>query len=325
MQASVAQPFFDAAPLSLTSLERLAEVAGFPGAVVSDPQGMISLRAAERFMWMLDRRLEHPTYFLESVGHPAISRDGSVANIALPRLVTGVEAVRIVADRISQLLFGAGFVTETQGSLVWLLRTAGTTDFTDCWPVQQYNLEVGLQSVRRVIGRPLDPVALRLSSDVPTAFLPNGWRELPIIQCQRTMGLAFDLDDLVPCSDGITLDTQEHSVQASVQEADVHMMRACLETFLGNTVPDCLSISMASAFGMSERTYRRHLKNLGLSHRSLVEDARLSKAEAMLKDPGIPITEISLELGYTHCSAFTRFFKERTGRTPQDFRRCTLT
>nr|WP_302479317.1 helix-turn-helix domain-containing protein [Ruegeria arenilitoris] len=61
---------------------------------------------------------------------------------------------------------------------------------------------------------------------------------------------------------------------------------------------------MARAFGMSVRTYRRHLKRLGLSHRQLVSDARLSKAEAMLADPSISITEISFELGYANSPAF---------------------
>ena len=81
---------------------------------------------------------------------------------------------------------------------------------------------------------------------------------------------------------------------------------------------------MAKAFGMSGRSYRRHLESIGVSHRQLVSDARLSKAEVLLSDPEIPITGISFELGYTNSPAFTRFFKARTGTTPQEYRRKRL-
>ncbi|WP_170336707.1 hypothetical protein [Ruegeria arenilitoris] len=63
VQASVAQPFFDAVPLPLSKVERLAEDAGLPGSIVSQPRGIISLRAAEKFMVKLDRRINHPTFF----------------------------------------------------------------------------------------------------------------------------------------------------------------------------------------------------------------------------------------------------------------------
>lgn len=321
VQASVAQPFFDAAPYSLTKVERLAEDVGLPGSLISEPKGVISLRAAEHFMVKLDRRIKHPTYFLETLQAGSVSEDASVANIALPRSVTGVEAIENIARRISTILYGAAFLTERDGPRIWLLRTAGTTDFTDNWPVQQYNLEVGLQSVRRVLGRVVQPCALRMSGLVPKTALPSAWRDLPIKLSRRTMGLAFDLEDLLDETGGAVLNKRGLDATGGMQEAGVVSMRSCLETYLGRTVPECLSDSMARAFGMSDRTYRRHLKWLGLSHRQLVSDARLSKAEAMLTDPSIPITEISLELGYTNSPAFTRFFKNRTGRAPQEFRR----
>ncbi|WP_170336705.1 helix-turn-helix domain-containing protein [Ruegeria arenilitoris] len=227
-----------------------------------------------------------------------------MANIALSRSITGVEAVEHIARRISAILYGAAFLTERDGAHIWLLRTAGTTDFTDNWPVQQYNLEVGLQSVRRVVGRKVKPRALRLSSHVRKADLPSAWRELPISLSQRTMGMAFDLDELLAKANGVVLKSEAAGTNVDIQEADVYSMRACLETYLGRAAPECLSESMARAFGMSVRTYRRHLKRLGLSHRQLVSDARLSKAEAMLADPSISITEISFELGYANSPAF---------------------
>jgi len=320
VQASVAQPFFNAAPLSLSKLERLAEDAGLPGSLVSQPTGVMSLHAAEQFMVQFERRIKHPTYFLETLRGSSESQDGSVANIMLPQALTGVEAVEMIARRISSILFGAGFLTQRDEGHIWLLRTAGTTEWTDHWPVQQYNLEVGLQSVRQVTGRFVIPRALRLNRIVPNTSLPKDWRDLPILLSQRTMGMAFDLDDLLPGSGGVVVRGSAQGEHDGIQEADVRSLRACLETYLSQTAPDCLSERMARAFGMSSRSYRRHLEGLGITHRQLLSDARLFKAEAMLSDPSISITEIAFELGYAHSPAFTRFFKGRTGKSPQEFR-----
>lgn len=320
MQAFVAQPFFDAAPLSLTKLEQMAEISGLSGAVISQPTGIMSLRAAERFMVQLDQRLGHPTFFLETLHNPNAPQDTSVANIALPGILTGVEAVESVARRISSILYGAQFLTQRQGKKIWLLRTAATTDYTDHWPVQQYNLEVGLRSVQQVIGRSINPCALRLSCHVPKSSLPEAWRGLPMELNRHTMGLAFHIDDLMPGLSSFAASDQPDD-SANQLETDATVLRACLESFLGRSDFDRLSKRMAGAFGMSTRSYRRHLKGIGLTHRQLVADARLSKAETLLTDPSVPITEIAFELGYTHSSAFTRFFKTRTSRTPQEFRR----
>lgn len=320
VQASVAQPFFDAAPLALTKLEQLAEQAGLSGGVVSHPTGIISLRAAEMFMVRLDRYIKQPTFFIECLASSYQSNDKSVANIAMPRTLTGVEAIDAIAHTISSIIHGASFFTQRQGNKVWLLRTSGTTDFTNNWPVQQYNLGVSLQAVKQVVGRPISPCALRLSHHVPKAFLPIAWQDLPLELCDRTMGVAFDIDDLANRNGGFVVNTSNNGASSSAQGAEIPMLRACLETYLGCTNTECLSDKMARAFGMSARSYRRHLTGLGLTHRQLVSDARLSKAERLLLDPSITITEIAFELGYVHSSAFTRFFKSRTCKTPQEFR-----
>lgn len=321
VQASVGQPFFDAAPLALTELERLAECVGLPGSVVSQPTGIMSLRAAERFMVKLDQRIKHPTFFLESLQSVSSSRQASVANIALPRALTGIEAVEMVARRISAILHGASFLTERMGKRIWLLRTAGTTDYTDYWPVQQYNLEVALQSVQRVLGSPVTPCALRLSRLVPKTTMPESWRELPIELSGRTMGFAFDLCDIFTKNGEAVITTSGHSRADQQIEADLVSLRACLGAYLSSTTSECLSARMAKAFGMSERSYRRHLDSLGITHRQLVSDVRLLMAQQMLSDPSFSVTEIAFELGYNHLPAFTRFLKDRTGKSPQELRR----
>ena len=62
------------------------------------------------------------------------------------------------------------------------------------------------------------------------------------------------------------------------------------------------------------------LENLGTSHKQLVSELRLDRAKEMLNDEDQSITSISYELGYTHPSAFTRFFKQRVGIGPEAYR-----
>lgn len=320
VKASVAQPFFDAVPFAVTKVERWAEEAGLPGEMVTDPRGVVPLRAAERFMVSLDKRINHPTFFIETLTGSGSSQTASVANIPLPRAITGIEALETVARRISSVLHGADFLTERYGNYVWLLRTAGTTDWTDYWPVQQYNLAVGVQAIQQVLGRRITPQALRLSRKVHRSVLPEAWRDLPIFLSRRTLGVAFKLDDVRFGSGDVITCGPEKGIQSRSGSGEVAELRGCMESYLGRSAPERLADSMAKAFGMSVRSYRRHLERIGLTHRQLVSDARLYRAEAMLADHSIPITEIAFELGYAHSSAFTRFFKERTGRTPQDHR-----
>lgn len=51
-----------------------------------------------------------------------------------------------------------------------------------------------------------------------------------------------------------------------------------------------------------------------------IEIARLNIAKKLLKDPSIPIADISARTGLPDQSYFSRFFKKKTGQTPSDFR-----
>ena len=47
---------------------------------------------------------------------------------------------------------------------------------------------------------------------------------------------------------------------------------------------------------------------------------RIKKAEILLADPNISITEIAMRTGYTNLSTFNRTFKINKGCTPREFR-----
>jgi AraC-like DNA-binding protein len=52
----------------------------------------------------------------------------------------------------------------------------------------------------------------------------------------------------------------------------------------------------------------------------LVKETRFEIAKHFLKQPDISLTEISLLLGYSELSAFSRSFRRLSGETPQQYR-----
>jgi len=80
----------------------------------------------------------------------------------------------------------------------------------------------------------------------------------------------------------------------------------------------------AKRLGTSERTLRRALASDGVSFRTLVEDVRKTRAEALLADGRTSLAEVALVLGFSELSAFSRAFKRWTGRSPRDAQRAAV-
>ncbi len=78
---------------------------------------------------------------------------------------------------------------------------------------------------------------------------------------------------------------------------------------------------VARQLGMSVRTPSRRLEAEGTSFRRLLDSVREELAFAHLRNPVVDVGEIAFLLGYSESSAFHRWFKRRTGRTPLAFRR----
>jgi AraC-like DNA-binding protein len=76
----------------------------------------------------------------------------------------------------------------------------------------------------------------------------------------------------------------------------------------------------AAMAGLGVQGLQRRLREAGLSYREIVGAARLARAEALLRETDLTVTEIALELGYNEHANFSRAFRRATGCTPSDFR-----
>ncbi len=74
--------------------------------------------------------------------------------------------------------------------------------------------------------------------------------------------------------------------------------------------------TVAAALHMSVRTMHRKLTDANSNFRTLLVEMRRSLAEAYIMDNSLTLTEISLLLGFSESSSFSRAFKSWTGVAP---------
>lgn len=77
---------------------------------------------------------------------------------------------------------------------------------------------------------------------------------------------------------------------------------------------------VAHRLATSRRTLERRLRERNSSFKTIVQECRRDLARHYINDTQMPISEISLMLGYRETNSFFRAFKEWFGRTPQQAR-----
>ena len=78
--------------------------------------------------------------------------------------------------------------------------------------------------------------------------------------------------------------------------------------------------SVARELGMSERSFQRHLRELGCTYNAVADEVREATARLYLEQPDMALAEIGYLLGFADQSTFNRAFKRWTGRTPRQAR-----
>ena len=99
----------------------------------------------------------------------------------------------------------------------------------------------------------------------------------------------------------------------------LEQLRALLEQQLAAGDPS--AALLAGELGMSERTLRRKLAELGSSYRELLDEVRRERALALIGEGKLSITRIAHRVGFAGATAFTRTFRRWTGHTPSQLQR----
>ena len=95
--------------------------------------------------------------------------------------------------------------------------------------------------------------------------------------------------------------------------------KAVEEMMLAGRAPSLRRV--AAALSLPPRTFQRHLREAGASHRDLAQLARFELARRLLVETPSPVHEVASQVGYGDQIHFSRFFRRMSGVSPLVYRR----
>ncbi len=113
-----------------------------------------------------------------------------------------------------------------------------------------------------------------------------------------------------------TLDRQLHHVPQSLTQ---RVKRLLMQGLVGGQPLDASAV--AAQLAMTPRTLSRHLHEEGALLLDLIKQVKMTRAEWLLHSTPLPLPKIAEQLGFSGQAAFTRAYKQETGRTPGEVRK----
>jgi transcriptional regulator GlxA family with amidase domain len=102
-----------------------------------------------------------------------------------------------------------------------------------------------------------------------------------------------------------------------------HDLAIDIEEWLGENFQKADAIKqVVGQAGSPERTLKRRFKAAtGTTLIDYLQNLRVEAAKRLLESGPMPVSEVSVSVGYEDASFFSRLFKRRTGLTPSQYRR----
>jgi AraC-like DNA-binding protein len=138
---------------------------------------------------------------------------------------------------------------------------------------------------------------------------------------QLLIPLAFADETLVGANPELAL-LNDQVVTRRLAKLDRNNIVARVQAALLDQLPhgNISDDSVATSLHMSVRTMHRKLVEVNSNFRTLLVEMRRNLAEQYLMDNSLTLTEISLLLGFSEPSSFSRAFKNWTGTAPSEAR-----
>lgn len=147
----------------------------------------------------------------------------------------------------------------------------------------------------------------------------------PVVEFDREFnGIVFYASDLKapnPMSDPLLRTYARQyfeSIAVSKDTTVLDRVRELIEVLL--PTGRCSIEQVADSLGIDRRTIHRHLAASGDTFSSVLNATRTQLAEQLVANPRRSFTEISGLLGFSAPSAFSRWFRERFGCSPREWR-----
>ncbi|MBC2775245.1 AraC family transcriptional regulator [Rhizobium sp. AQ_MP] len=236
--------------------------------------------------------------------------------------------INIALQRIARLansLQGAtnSGVVEEEGTLTW---SYALTD-RSIWPRRQdaeYSMAATCELVRSCFRTNLNPLEVHFEHERPAKIEPlKRIFRAPILFSQSSNRLVYDAkeaDRVYRGEDKFLVATLERHIadlisETKPEEGLSEKVRFLIQLYLGRR--PVTTAFLAQELKMSLRTLQRRLDDEGTSVRALIREHRSELATSLLERPDSSASNVALALGYADGAAFSRAFKDWTGRSPR--------
>ncbi|AXI45761.1 hypothetical protein C1J03_06770 [Sulfitobacter sp. SK012] len=267
--------------------------------------------------------IDSPTFDFTTLPISGPAMDSYMASLPIQTGSTGLDAAFDLAANIDRMLTGDRIFGKVLNGVFWIGRTTNASNWTSDWSVVHYSLAAFLSGVRQLFGGSLKPRAVCIPYTAKLTELPVDLLEIPQLRETQITGLAFRIQDLCHFVKKRRVQSMHGEIDNSdpLSSENKSVLVACAAEFMRSGTSDMLAQRMATSFGMGVRSCQCRLKEVGTTHTELIENARLELALRMLSEEEYSVTEIALELGYSYPGHFTRFFKQKVGLSPTEYRK----
>jgi len=151
--------------------------------------------------------------------------------------------------------------------------------------------------------------------------------DCPVSFNSRKPGICFDASNIHTCLQSVLPDdfqemrsSQQEALSKTIKISDPFLKN--LQQVLLKSLPEgkVTLAHVASELNSSVRSVQRKLASYNLSYKSLLSSVREQLARRYLTRTNLSLVELTLVLGYSDQSAFTRAFKGWVGVGPGEFR-----
>jgi len=291
-----------------------------------DPNGMggVGVDRWEQMLECAERHLADPLLGLH------------VGQTITPRHLGVLGPVLLACDNLGSALQRLERYQRLIFDVIPLSRRAGPGWIELVWDISQYRtgrlvdetgFAVVIQFCRSLVRGTANPLAVGFTHSPPADIRPyENFFGCPVRfdQPEPVIRIGLDLlaSPLKSPDPALILVLEQHAErllsQLPQQEEIVEQVRKAVAQLLREGEPDIEKVSIRLC--CSSRTLQRRLKTAGTSFRDELNLVRHQLAASYLQDPRLQIVEVALLLGYSEHSAFTRAFREWTGKTPQQLR-----
>ena len=324
LKAGVAGPVIRALRSRGTDVTPLLAKARLPLIMAERQLGLVPWVSALNFLDVVARYTGDPLFSANCILNAGGKRPNRVASVSLARSPTAFESIRTFVMRTNAITTGATITFTVSGNWMWILRRPNNPGNFDSWHAEQFVIATFVKAISSYLRQDWRPQKLKIRQATRPDNIPDQWRETDIETANPHTAIGVKLVDIVS---GTKID-HEHTAppgdweQAALIEAVVDDSASLRSAVLHYIEHEATSIKrVADAFGVTDRTLRRHLTTAGLSYSELVDETLYKRSLELLKDSSLSITELALFLGYSNPENFTRSFRKREGVSPSAYRK----